>query len=144
MTTIAYRDGVLAADRMESVGDVRLPSKATKVHRLRDGRLFAWTGDHGVGIKLRQHLNDPKRIAAPDTSDKGCAIIVDTRGRVWTYESNALAREFAPYVARGSGLSFALGAFAMGASAKQAVVVAGKFDKSTGRGVKALKVQPKR
>ena len=41
----------------------------------------------------------------------------------------------------GSGSEYALGAMAMGASAKRAVQIASRFDPSTGRGVTVAKVR---
>lgn len=46
-----------------------------------------------------------------------------------------------PYAAAGSGMPFALGAMASGASPKEAVLVASKIDPYTGMGVKVLKFE---
>lgn len=140
MTTIVYRDGILAADTRATHSGSILPERNKKVHRLRDGRLFAWCGDAGLGQRVLDHFNDPSK-AAPEISDKGGALVIGLDGSIWTYEYNAmLLARGAPYRAMGSGRCEAYGALAMGASARRAVSVAAMFDTGTGGGVMWLRL----
>jgi hypothetical protein len=45
MTTIAYRDGIMAGDTLVADEEVRFPCRERKVHRLRDGTLIGLCGD---------------------------------------------------------------------------------------------------
>ena len=140
MTTIAYRNGVLAADTGVGLGDMMLPERFQKIHRLRDGRLFAWTGVAGDGARVLAHFNNPKK-PMPEKPD-GVALIIDRRGIAWTLEEGAMLRVIgASYVARGSGKDFAYGAMAMGASAREAVKVAARFDLRSRPPVEALRLR---
>ena len=107
-----------------------LPETVTKVRRLRDGRLFAWTGKIGLGERVFAAMN--KRMAPPKMGEgEGCAIVVDTKGRIFTYEDDALIRTYGHYTARGSGKEYAFGALAMGATAVEAIKVARSLDHGT-------------
>ena len=51
MTTIAYRNGVLAADGLGTRGSWLLPGKAQKLFRMKDGGMAAITGDYANGCQ---------------------------------------------------------------------------------------------
>lgn len=141
MTTIVYRNGILAADTRSTRNDTIEPSESNKVFRLKDGRLFAWCGKSGIGIRVREWFNNP-RLSLPSYEDtEGGAVIVATNGELFTFECGALVPAAkAPYLAMGSGRHEAYGALAMGASARKAVSVAMQFDTSTGGRVTWLRL----
>jgi hypothetical protein len=82
MTTIVYRRGVLAADTRATRNGTIMPERSRKVYRLRDGRLFAFCGDVGLGTRLFEHLNDPRK-SAPVIGDNGGAVIAGPGGKLW-------------------------------------------------------------
>jgi ATP-dependent protease HslVU (ClpYQ) peptidase subunit len=137
MTTIAYRDGVLAADSLVTTGDTKLPETKRKVWKLRDGRLFGGAGIAETIEFLKASINDGAET--PKLSGVE-AILVDTNGAVTAYEGKAWVRVSAPYVALGSGSTIALTAMWMGADAKTAVKAGIKFDRNSGGRVYAVKL----
>lgn len=138
MTTIAYRDGVLAADSRITAGNLIVPGGFYKVRRLPCGSLFAGSGS----------VDDIERILeailvgdAPPSVRNTTAVTVDTKGAMWTYEGSVWVRQRGPYGAWGSGSPYAYGALAMGASAKDAVRIAIKFDNGSGGPVRAASIK---
>ena len=143
MTTIAYRDGVLAAD--SGVFDVErnLHEGATqKVFALTGGLLYAGAGDvDDRAIRaLLDNVRSPDQL--PSTADllaadtEISAIVVFPDGQVFTVMTSCGDEDAdnphldwcaeiipikAPYVAIGSGKQIALGALWAGKSAIQAV-----------------------
>lgn len=131
MTTIVYRNRVLAGDTQVMSGDMRLPERVRKVRRLRDGRLFGWSGKVASAQRVAQALNKGETLPKLPVSDfKG--ILVDTDGHVFTIEEGELLPVNSDYTAIGSGREYAYGALAMGASAAKAVSVASSLDSGTG------------
>jgi hypothetical protein len=45
VTTLAYRDGIMAGDTLVADDEVRFPCHERKVHKLRDGSLIGLCGD---------------------------------------------------------------------------------------------------
>ena len=56
MTTIAYRDGIMAADSLETRKDFKDNQNCKKVWRLRDDSLFAYAGVTARGLILLRDL----------------------------------------------------------------------------------------
>lgn len=136
MTTIAWRDGVLAADSQTTSGT----TKATwpKLFRLPDGRAVAFAGDYGSGFRFVECLRagDPY---SPRQGEDFIAIVMRKDGSAWLYENGALhGRIKDKFYAIGSGAPFALGAMTAGATARGAVKAAAQFDCYTGGRVKQV------
>ncbi len=55
MTVIAYKDGILAADKQGNLGSRRV--RVTKIVMLQNGDIVAWTGRHDTGIALAEWYN---------------------------------------------------------------------------------------
>lgn len=139
MTTIAYKDGWLAADSRKGFtwGDIEMnfmePAKIFKVDdyymglsgNLPSGTVLAtikagtFTGELDMEyIKIRKR-----------------GIYVRGPGPSWHDESRFPYK----YCAIGSGYHFAMGAMAHGATAEESVKVAMKFDRNTGGKVRLLR-----
>jgi hypothetical protein len=137
MTTIAYRDGVLAADTMASVGDTKIPGRAKKVWKFSDGRLFSGAGRMEEIRKLQKliarHIEGP----LPCPVSKECeAILIMPNGAVLIYEGKVWSPEAdTPYHALGSGFVPALTAMWLGHDAITAVKAGIHFDKGSGGSV---------
>lgn len=133
MTTIAYRDGVLAADgRVTDGGHLILTDECKKIRRLSDGSLFALAGDVTHEERIVEILED---MDSPLPQGKDfTAILVDPDGNLSTYEG--AGDRFLPwyegFAAFGSGAEVAYGAMQMGATAEQAVVAACHRNTTTG------------
>lgn len=145
MTTIVYRDGVLAADRRVSKCDVTIGG-ALKIHEVRSpgaGLLGwvacqGWAADGPTVAKWLQAWPDmgeaPKRVAACDVG----GLFMLKSGEVFHIGGDAPFTHAAEFHAVGSGWEIATGAMAMGATAVEAVEVAARFDQGTGGGVDSV------
>jgi len=148
MTTIAYKDGIMACDSCWSDNEA-VDTQQTKVRRLSSGALLGSAGDNDSRqierlfdkVKTPTGLPDKAAILALRVSYSG--IIVLPRGRVYKIGATHVSEAHwdsemdedigvweinAAFVACGSGKEFALGAMAAGKSAHEAVKIACRFD----------------
>jgi ATP-dependent protease HslVU (ClpYQ) peptidase subunit len=131
VTTIAYANGVLAGDSQVSSGETRLPETVRKVRRLRDGRLFGWSGKLSMMRRVLEALVNDTEIPKMGAGD-GRGILVDTKGRAFSIEEGEVIRVHGKHIAYGSGSDFAYAILEDGGSAVHAVKIAKRLDKSTG------------
>jgi len=129
MTTIAFRDGVLAGDSRTCYGNSIETGIKRKVRKSRDGRLI---GVCGTSSKVEPYalglMNDAK-VLPEIPKDEGRVIEVLPSGRVWIHEhggKHCLGK--LRFGAWGSGSDSARGALAMGATAVETVRVASTID----------------
>ena len=144
MTTIAYKDGVMAGDtavssdtmyvgKREKVFLVRVPSRGTAMGEgpPRDRMvLFGFCGVLTQGVQMHEWLRngmDPEDKPALD--DDVHALLVEEDGTVSYVRDDCveLAIE-APFHAIGSGREIAIGAMAAGKTPEEAVAIAAKAD----------------
>lgn len=137
MTTIAYRDGILAADTGVTAGRSRLGNVA-KIARREDGALAAVCGGAAFGFAFLTWFRDRSLSpAAPppelkeDKDSMDAAAIFYPDGSIELFEPQGRFPVEAPYFARGSGRPEALGAMHHGASAEEAIRAAMAHDDST-------------
>lgn len=141
MSVVVWDGTSLAADRQSIINDMR--STASKICRL-PGALGAWVGTHSQGLLLIDWYRDgadPAQWPAfqKDKEEWTRLIIVNNKGLVWEYECEPVKILLEdPYMAWGSGAQYAMGALAMGASAKQAVEIANRFCVTCGVGVDVM------
>lgn len=141
MTTIAYRDGVLAADTLGVYGgNVRETMGAQKIMRAKDGSLLAITGDFAATHTYASCLARGQ-IPASLPKDSGRVIQIAKSGKVSVHEAGGSYPLGTKVFAYGSGSDAARGAMLMGASAVEAVRVASKVDIHTGSTVRFLKLK---
>lgn len=140
MTTIAYRDGVLAADSLVTLGGTKVHGSYQKIRRIGD-YLIGTAGSVAACQAFVEWLKSGDDAHAPPKGEYG-ALIVDPRGRVREIENGSVlpAPRGAKFFALGSGGPFALAAMYAGASATEAVKIAAKIDTNTGLPVKTLKL----
>lgn len=141
MTTVCYRDGILAADSAIAYGNI-LNGERCKIAQYEDF-LVAMAG---AGW-LREPLEDWVGLGCPPdevpeilikNQDKFTTLIVDRDGQAFEFDNGYLLPICADYTAIGSGALLALGAMAHGANAAQAVSAACRHDKSSGGPVSTL------
>jgi hypothetical protein len=135
VTTIAYRDGVLAADTGMTIGGSQF-AHMTKIARNKRGDLAG-----GCGMApwccafLKWFMNGEKGAPPPiekdGGNDKSKGFIARARGGLVVHESDGTFAPIAPYYAIGSGRGEAIGAMFAGASAELAVRAAIAHDEST-------------
>ncbi len=148
MTTIAYRDGVLAADSQTTRGNLSV-NGAIKLIKS-DTILAGICGDaHDMGkfgkwlIAVSEkcdnvedfHLHNSPLADDADTE----ALIADVHGNAWyMHASGSVFKYNEDHAASGSGEYFALGALHMGATAVEAVEAAVALDLYTGGEVTSI------
>ena len=143
MTTIAYRDGVLAADTQVSRcgNDSGRTVKVRRIGRLLVGacgttsltqRFIGWIAGGMKGPAPALRIDD----------SHACVVAVMPDGALVEWNGDHppdIIR--APFAAWGSGADIALGAMAFGASAEEAVKAAASIDHATGGDITALSVR---
>lgn len=141
MTTIAWRDGILATDSLVTTGSRRagLRHKGGRVGPL----LFAHVGDSSLCLRWEAWLRGGMVGHAPPlqySEADACAYIFMPDGQIaWFHKHGAEALR-APFWAGGSGAEFALGAMSAGASAEAAVASAITHDIYSGGPIQTFRV----
>lgn len=149
MTTIAYRNGIMAADtRAYSGGSVPIGQK-NKIHRLDDGSLVGVSStEPGMAEAFAAWLNDganPEEAAfAGDRLKNLSALHITPEGQVFFYCENITPSGplYSRFFAIGSGEQYALGALSSGATAEAAVKVAGLHDVWTNQDIITVPLIP--
>lgn len=141
MTTIAWDGTYLAADKQASgrytVG---------KVFPMADGSFLAGAGNYSQIIEIATWIaTGGAEAAKPNLCEEQTSEVL------WVFPDGSAYWLTWPYLRRvklnekfatlGSGGDYALGALAMGATAKQAVQIASRFDADTGKGITTVRVR---
>jgi 20S proteasome alpha/beta subunit len=152
MTTIAYKDGLLAAD-------TRVTARAThsgtwsKITELKNGAILACSGatrfQRWLGRALQElgnfdiedgmhfDLDCPSEAIAKDEPD--CSVmLIRHDGAHFELDGWIAFRLDAPFYAIGSGAQFAMGAMAAGVDARKAVQLASSIDLCSGDGIEEI------
>jgi 20S proteasome alpha/beta subunit len=139
MTTIAYREGILAGDTRVAYGQDVLDDMV-KVHVLPDGSLFGGAGDVEDIKRLQKAMeNGDDEPVLKNIS----AIMIKPNGQVWNYERSVWVRLRGQYFAIGSGAIAALSAMDAGADAIKAIKIAIRRNTGTGGRVTHVSLKPK-
>lgn len=137
MTTVAYKDGKLAADKRISIHN----AEVSKAFRDDDGNLYGVIGKLAPALMVVEWLMGRADKPNPFEEDDSFYVLMVEKatGQIFMFDYflHALPIE-SKFFALGSGSSYAMGAMAQGASAKKAVEIASLFDDSTGSGVEVL------
>lgn len=129
MTTIAYKDGVLAADTGVEVNGIYV-GKVSKIITNDYGQMGSLAGRMSdLGIFERWMKAGADKDELPQfTSEKAEAFLVNKDGSTEYITSLGFFTIDSPYHAEGSGFELAMGAMEAGATAIQAVEIAIKLD----------------
>lgn len=126
MTTIAYRDGVMAADSGSWQGDA-CHGWAVKLARGNDGALYGVAGNAPEAMAFLAWVNSgyrgeqPKAEALPDGGNAFIVMAVSPDGPVRLIAARGEETYHVPYFAIGAGSATAFGALHAGASAASAI-----------------------
>jgi hypothetical protein len=124
MTTLAYRNGVLASDSACQCGGWRQPGAIEKIWRIKK-RLVSGTGDVNRIARFCRWVEAGMKGDAPEMGEESRGIVIEPSGRVREFEATGeISLIEAPFYAWGSGMPPALGALYMGATAERAVEIA--------------------
>lgn len=139
MTTIAWDGKTLAADTLATSNGLR-DNKTIKIWR-HGGALIGACGSQALCERFRTWAIAGMEGKSPfEGADDGNGLVV-TQEAVLCFGNNGCWKVSEPFYTLGSGYQLALGALAMGATAKQAVEVAAKYDTSTGGEITALSLE---
>ena len=141
MTTIAYRDGIIAADSRTTwngghLGDV------TKIAK--NGKILAGSAGSASQCKLfldwvlSGMMGDQPKLVADDYELDAFVALPD--GKIVFFNGQSSFPLKARFYACGSGYQYALGAMSMGATAEEAVRIAAQHDTKTGGEIQTLTV----
>jgi ATP-dependent HslUV protease subunit HslV len=134
MTTIAYRDGILAADGLATRGDNIVERNCKKLIRMNDGGVVGCCGHIGRLLQFIEWLEDkskPMPSLAMDDGQTSTIIVLNGEG-LTEYQNVGFSKVDDLYTAWGSGSAAAMAALAMGADAETAVRIASEVDVWTG------------
>lgn len=145
MTTIAYREGVLAADTQMTTGDLKAYGRKLVYVPAKK----AWVGFAGVLSDCQKFLDwfsDENPNVEFDEDDDFSALVMYDDGRVECIDASCKAHrlEDDEFFALGSGSPAALAAMHMGADARRAVEIAVLVDVGTGGEIVTARVGAKR
>lgn len=127
MTTIAYKDGILAADTQLTYTDDTY-GHCHKIIKLVNGMVVASSGDSLKDFWLMKYLQGEK-IPKNKMNFKGVHAIIIDDGKVFvTYGTADLLPMEDKFYACGSGMRIARGAMYYGLGAKDAVKFASEVD----------------
>lgn len=139
MTTIAYKDGIVAFDSYVTTGDMVVDFNCNKSQKHK-GVMFVFAGDTRHETNLIEAWFDNS-----NQLDSNAQAFVIEKGRVYHIgfdsECSLLIEEITePCFAIGSGQRFALGAMDAGCNAVEAVKIACNRDIYSGGRVRKVKV----
>lgn len=157
MTILVYKGDTLAADRQITIGNFD-KIRGEKIFREKDALIGFCGGVYAAQAFLQwwRKRAESKGLTytesvqfSPDDPEDAFECIVITphssksieplRIELWNGKLAPLDVSNEEYICLGSGMSVALGAIYMGATAKQAVEAAIKFDAACGFGVETVK-----
>lgn len=136
MTTICYRDGVLAGDSRVTVGDMVLSDNILKVHRLSNNTLLGWAGSAEHAHILKEAMTNGGEIHG--TLDV-LALWIQEDGTIYLWEGNTFIKQSEPYYAIGSGSPYAIGAMDAGATAEAAAQIGSRRDVGSGGKIRTVR-----
>ena len=133
MTTIAFDGFVLAADSLITNGDY-IFGEAEKIHKLKDGRVFAAAGAQDFIYAVIDWLNGGEKPEIKECDSFIGLLLTPTDDGYDAHEVSQQLRIYPAVLpwAGGSGEPFALTAMKLGKSADEAVTVACKMDLLSG------------
>jgi len=138
MTTIAYRNGILAADKQATDGGIIC--KCTKLFTS-NGHAIGVSGTLAFGIAFVKWFQGTRTSDCP-LDEHTYALVMNLKtGECEEWEQPGIGIPVeAEFEAIGNGAGLAMGAMEMGADARKAVEVASKWSAYSGFGVQVIKM----
>lgn len=140
MTTVVYKDGILASDSRCTQNDT-VVGNVTKIHKIDNNTIIGFCGRTAQAFKFIEWYKSGRKkedALSDDDSDFVALVIVD--GVVYRYDGYNPQLIKHKFHAIGSGFNIALGAMEAGASAIEAIKIAKKYDIYTGGKVQYIYV----
>lgn len=143
MTTVAYRDGVMASDSQATSTKVQLLSEQKKVFRLKCGDIIGCAGATAAFPIVVRELNKAAKEGEgklPSLPRAATVMLATKEGKLWMWEKGWEDYTAEPYMAIGTGWVVALAAMDAGADAKKAVEIACRRDVYTSGRIQVVRV----
>jgi ATP-dependent protease HslVU (ClpYQ) peptidase subunit len=139
MTTVAYKDGIMASDSQVTDNGVK-DFHTNKLLRLDDGTLVGYCGNYLDLVSLKEKIEGAlsKKVSKKDL--QGITFMVVTKHTLSTLQGGGLINMDTQPYAIGSGALYARAAMKAGASAEDAVRVAIEMDIYSGGEIHTLKL----
>lgn len=142
MTTVAFKDGILATDSMYSAGNATLGTG--KKINVFENHIIVGTGSI-VGIKtfllFHQELPYNAEIFKDENNEIDILVFEKVTKRIISFNKHLVPYEYdAPFYTLGSGAEYAMGAMAKGATPQEAVLIASQYDKFTDSNIQELQI----
>lgn len=142
MTTIAYRDGVLAADTQVTFGAIK--GYGRKLHKLNDGSILAFSGSVDDEQAILSYYNGELK-KKPHLGKKFEFILIDSTGTPFYCINDFCQIPIEDrWHACGEGWQIAIAAMHIGLSAKDAVEVAGDLNPNTNKYIDTYTIRTKK
>ena len=138
MTTIAYRDGVLAADSQITSGNNARCGTVMKIGRAPDGYRWAYSGQTQQQERFAKWACGDRKADPDKWTEGGVGILISPEGVVREWWGDGWLQVSSPCHAWGSGERVARGAMAAGATSERAVAICIEIDPDTGGPVVTL------
>lgn len=137
MTVIAYRDGILAADKLTQTGSMK--ATVTKIYQIGDA-MVGVSGTLTLALEMIEWLRAGAAMdRLPDfqkTQEDYQPLMMVRDRKIWVYEQGGTPFHVeSPYYAIGSGSRYAMAAMWCGKTAIEAVTCASELDTGCGMGV---------
>lgn len=132
MTAIAFKDGFVAADTLAVSASHHRAGSLPKIRRAPTGEVLATVGYAPTSFDILNWWLKGREGDQPDHDTAGSLIVFGREGATVFCGGGSQPEAAADFQAYGSGQQFALGAMAMGATARQAVEIAARYDIYTG------------
>jgi 20S proteasome alpha/beta subunit len=147
MTTLAYKDGVVAADTMSVIDKMKWSMNCKKVFKLKNGNVVGFAGTVAYFKPAVDLLNraiveakNKQSVNLPDLP-KGLYAMLASKNRLYIwYGKSGWGEDRLKAFAHGPGSEYAQGALDAGASAPEAIRSAIKRDLYTGGRVQYVEV----
>lgn len=146
MTTVAWKDGILAADSQVTQDDVKYLS-ADKITIINKDLVISGAGDSNECLRMERWFKSvgadwEEQIDKKPQVKKTYEAIVISKGRPYTIYRDGPPEPIAhPFYAIGSGWKFAMAAMYLGKSATEAVLLASQFDVNTNDRIRYINVK---
>jgi hypothetical protein len=142
VTTIVYKDGVMAGDTAIFDRGTYCGSTA-KVFRRKDGALIGIAGRLGELIAYKDwFLNGEHGDRPKFADDESEALIVRPDGTMWWVGQSDICQITAAYACIGTGFKLAVGALEAGATVEEAMWIAMRLDSMTREPMNVVKLHP--
>jgi 20S proteasome alpha/beta subunit len=144
MTTIAYKDGILAADTQVTYQGNKNFARTKKIFEL-EHCIFGGAGTIAAIQEFKKFLEGKdfnKEIFSKEVHRSDFIVIDKKTRQVTTYCEDLIAEPVdAEYFAIGSGCHYAYGALATGVSVIEAIKIASKFDFNTNNHISTIELK---